>query len=239
MFIQLMGLRNPAEVDLWPSQRKAAKRAVDVADDLIVALPTSAGKTRIAELCILRTFSTGKRVVYVTPLRALSGQLERTLGRIFRPLGYSVSSLYGASGVAVADVGTLASTDLVAATPEKLDFAIRQDPSVLDDVGLIVLDEGHMIGLGTREIRYEVLVQRLLRRSDAEDRRLVCLSAVFSPGESFDDFTQWLRNDAEGEPIHSAWKPTRHRPGTVLWQSTGGRLELEADDERPWVPSFV
>jgi hypothetical protein len=30
------------------------------------------------------------------------------------------------------------------ATPEKLDFAIRQRPEVLDDVGLVVLDEGHI-----------------------------------------------------------------------------------------------
>ena len=54
------------------------------------------------------------------------------------------------------------------ATPEKLDFALRQDGNVLNDVGLIVFDEGHMIGtFGSREIRYEVLIQRLLRRGAA------------------------------------------------------------------------
>ena len=52
---------------------------------------------------------------------------------------------------------------------EKLDFALRNDPSLIDDVGLIVLDEGHMIGPSEREIRYETLVQRLLRRSDAAE----------------------------------------------------------------------
>ena len=41
-------------------------------------------------------------------------------------------------------------------TPEKLDFALRNDPSLIDDVGLVVLDEGHMIGLNEREINYEV-----------------------------------------------------------------------------------
>lgn len=62
-------------------------------------MPTSAGKTRIEELCILRALAAGRRVVYVTPLRALSAQVEWTLGKTFRALGYSVSSLYGASGV--------------------------------------------------------------------------------------------------------------------------------------------
>ena len=42
------------------------------------------------------------------------------------------------------------------------------DPSLLDDVGLVVLDEGHMIGLGEREVRYEVQIQKLLKREDAE-----------------------------------------------------------------------
>jgi replicative superfamily II helicase len=30
----------------------------------------------------------------------------------------------------------------VVATPEKLDFELRNDPSLLDDVGLSVFDEG-------------------------------------------------------------------------------------------------
>ena len=66
--------------------------------------------------------------------------------------------------------------NIVVATPEKLDFALRQDPLVLNDVGLIVFDEGHMIGLGSREIRYEALIQRLLRRADAGERRILALA---------------------------------------------------------------
>ncbi len=238
-FIQLLGARHPSEVDLWPSQRDAARRVMDTSDDLVVALPTSAGKTRIAELCILRALADGSRVVYVTPLRALSAQIERTLARTFRPLGYTVTSVYGASGVAVADLDTMKSASIVVATPEKLDFSVRLDPSVIDDVGLIVLDEGHMIGLGEREIRYEMLVQRLLRRADTASRRLVCLSAVFTEGDAFDDFTRWLRSDTPGLPVRSTWRPTRQRPGVLVWKSPSARLELQVDAERPFVPRFV
>lgn len=238
-YISALSARTPAEVDLWPSQTIAAKRAIDPNDDLVVALPTSAGKTRIAELCILRTLADCKRAIYVTPLRALSAQVERTLAKTFRPLGFSVSALYGASGVAISDIGTLESSNIVVATPEKLDFAIRQKASVLDDVGLIVLDEGHMIGLGAREIRYEVLIQRLLRRPDAEARRLVCLSAIFSSDDSFGDFTQWLRADSPGDPVRSEWRPTRQRYGTIHWRPAGGWLQLAVDEEKPYVPRFV
>ena len=238
-FIATLSARNLAEVDLWPSQLTAAKRAIDPNDDLIVALPTSAGKTRIAEICILRALALGRRVVYVTPLRALSAQIEYKLGKVFSPLGFSVSSLYGASGVTLADVDTLRSADIVVATPEKLDFAVRQDHSVIDDVALIVLDEGHMIGLGKREIQYEVLVQRLLERPDKGSRRLVCLSAVFTAGDAFEDFTRWLRSDETGVAIQSKWRPTRQRVGTVVWQGEAGRLQLSVDGEKPFVKRFV
>ena len=238
-FIKMLIERETAEIDLWPSQVRAAARVVNTTDDLVVALPTSAGKTRIAELCILRALADSRRVIYVTPLRALSAQIEHGLARTFRPLGISVTSVYGASGVATSDLETLKSAHIVVATPEKLDFAIRQEPTVIDDVGLIVLDEGHMIGFGEREIRYEMLVQRLLRRADASDRRLVCLSAVFAEGEAFDDFTAWLRSDDEGTAVRSTWRPTRQRPGHLLWKNGYGRLEIEVDAERPFVPRFV
>ncbi len=237
-FISMLAQRRSHEIELGPSQVEAAKRAVDPNDDLVVALPTSAGKTRIAELCILRCLASGRRVVYVTPLRALSAQVERGLARTFIPLGFSVTALYGASGVAVADIGTLESSSIVVATPEKLDFAIRQQPTVLNDVGLIVLDEGHMIGLGEREIRYEALVQRLLRRHDAGERRLVCLSAIFSAGEAFDDFTMWLRSDTPGDAIRSDWRPTRQRAARVLWQDPNAFLRIDVDGETPYVPAF-
>ncbi|MHB1423671.1 MAG: DEAD/DEAH box helicase [Gemmataceae bacterium] len=238
-FIQMLAAREVAEIDLWPSQVQAARRVIDVTDDLVVALPTSAGKTRIAELCILRTLADERRVIYVTPLRALSAQIEHGLARTFRPLGITVTSVYGASGVAHSDLTTLKSAKIVVATPEKLDFAIRQEPSVIDDVGLIVLDEGHMIGLSEREIRYEMLVQRLLRRADASIRRLVCLSAVFSEGDAFEDFAAWLRSDAPGTAVRSTWRPTRQRPGNLRWMGSVGRLEFDVESETPFVPRFV
>ena len=240
-FIELLGTRRPPQMELWPSQLTAARRSTDPTDDLVVALPTSAGKTRIAELCLLRTLADGRRAVYVTPLRALAAQVERVLGRTFLPLDASVTSLYGASGATSSDVDTLATASIVVATPEKLDFALRQDPDVLNDVGLIVFDEGHMIGLGSREIRYEVLIQRLLRRSDAGHRRFVCLSAMFNPDDPyFADFGNWLRSDAPGEFVHVQWRPTRQRFATLDWSERAGTARLEfRDGERPFVPRFI
>jgi hypothetical protein len=239
-FIAQMGVRRPPQMELWPSQLDAARRAINLTDDLVIALPTSAGKTRIAELCILSTLASVKRVVYVTPLRALSAQVERVLARTFIPLGFSVTSLYGAAGATIADAETLASANIVVATPEKLDFAMRQDPAVLDDVGLIVFDEGHMIGLGSRELRYEALVQKLLRRSDAQQRRIVCLSAMFNAADPyFDDFTRWLRSDEPGAPVQVSWRPTRQRLATLDWAASSESARLNFREEEAFVPNFV
>jgi superfamily II DNA/RNA helicase len=239
LFIALMQRRAKAEVDLWPSQIEAAARAVDQTDDLVVSLPTSAGKTRIAELCILRCLAGGRRVVFVTPLRALSAQTETTLQRTFGPLGKSISALYGSIGVSGFDEDAIRERDIVVATPEKLDFALRNDPSLLDDVGLLVFDEGHMIGLNEREVRYEVQIQRLLRRADAHQRRIVCLSAILPDGEQLDDFAGWLRRDHPGGLIKLDWRPTRLRFGEVVWGSPSARLNLRVGDERPWVQRFL
>lgn len=241
LFIALLQRRPRAEIDLWPSQIEAAARAVDQTDDLVVSLPTSAGKTRIAELCILRCLAASKRVVVVTPLRALSAQTEITLRRTFGPLGKTISALYGSIGVSGFDEDAIRESDIVVATPEKLDFALRNDPSLLDDVGLLVFDEGHMIGLNEREVRYEVQIQRLLRRSDAAERRVVCLSAILPDGDQLDDFAAWLRRDHPGGLIKQDWRPTRLRFGEVVWSldTATARLNLRVGNERPWVPQFL
>ena len=239
LFISSLYARKTAEVELWPSQREAARRSTDVTDDLVVALPTSAGKTRVAEIAALMTLSLARRVLIVTPLRALSAQTERSFRKTFAPLGFSVSSLYGASGLSAGDEDALRTREIIIATPEKLDFALRSDPSLIDDVGLIVLDEGHMIGPSEREIRYETLVQRLLRRSDAESRRIVCLSAILPSGEELDDLTAWIRSDEPGAPVLSDWRPTRQRFGTLTWRGQDALLRLDLNRNGPFIDKFV
>lgn len=239
LFIASLYARNISEVELWPSQLDAARRATDLSDDLVVALPTSAGKTRIAEICTLMSLSVGKRVLLVTPLRALSAQTERTFRKTFGPLGFSVTSLYGTNGMIPGDEDVLRKKDIVITTPEKLDFALRNDEGLIDDVGLVVLDEGHLIGPSERELRYEILVQRLLRREDGEERRIVCLSAILPDGEQLEDLTAWIRSDAVGEPIKFDWRPTRQRFGTLTWTGHAARLSFDLEEDGPYIQQFI
>ncbi|AOT03244.1 hypothetical protein ASPU41_07705 [Arthrobacter sp. U41] len=237
-FIENLLARERSEIDLWPSQLHVVDRIFADARDLVVALPTSAGKTRIAELSILACLAQRRRTVYVTPLRALSAQTEQVLTRTFSPLGVRVSSLYGSAGISDVDDDALRSSEIVVATPEKLDFALRSDPSVLDDVGLVVLDEGHMIGASEREVRYEAQIQRLLRRPDASTRRIVCLSAVFPSGTDLEDFVAWITDDDPKGLHHETWRPTLQRFGLVEWQGDHARLAITLGSDQPFIPRY-
>lgn len=239
IFIASLYRRSRSEIELWPSQLKAARRVIDDGMNLVLSLPTSAGKTRIAELCILASLARGRRVVFVTPLRALSAQTEVGLRRTFAPLGKAVSSLYGSIGASRADIDALRATDIVVATPEKLDFALRSDPTLLDDVGLIVLDEGHMIGMNEREVRYEAQIQRLLRRPDAAQRRIVCLSAILPDGDQLEDFSAWLTRDRSDGLIKDDWRPTRLRFGEVDWRGQHAQLNVNVGGEKTFIQRFV
>lgn len=238
-FIALLHKRRKSEIDLWPSQIEGVRRAVDQSDNLVVSLPTSAGKTRIAEICILRCLADGKRVMFITPLRALSAQTEVGLRKTFLPLGKTVSTLYGSIGTSDFEKDAISTNDIVVGTPEKIDFALRNDPSLIDDVGLVVLDEGHMIGLNERELRYEVQIQRLLKRPDADQRRIVCLSAILPEGDQLEDFVGWIRQDKEGDAIKNDWRPTDLRFGEVIWNQNTAQLNFRIGDERPFVKRFI
>ena len=239
VFIALLMRRSRAEIELWPSQLDAARKVTGSSENMVVSLPTSAGKTRVAELCILKCVAEGKRVVFVAPLRALSAQTEAGLRRTFRSLGKTVSTLYGNIGAGDVDKDILRKRNIIVATPEKLDFALRNDPGLLDDVGLVVFDEGHMIGPGEREVRYEVQIQRLLKRDDADKRRIVCLSAVLPEGDELNDFVGWFTDDEPAGLVKESWRPTNIRYGEVIWYGDHGRLEITVGEQQPFVSRFI
>jgi len=250
LFGRVLGSRPIAEFEIWPSQFEAAVRVFAGNQSFAAALPTSAGKTRIAEFAIFRALLLGKRAIYITPLRALSAQVERGLRRLFGPLGYSVSALYGAQGITAVDETTFDDNDIVVATPEKAGFALRNAPELFDRVGLVVLDEAHLVGSESRGVAYEALVVALKRRADSQERRLLALSALLPEVEpTTTAFSTWLSDGAFPLPLSSpvvqgqSWRPTRQCFGKIL---RGGaseparfRYEIVVGGETSWVDDFV
>lgn len=239
LYIHRLRMDKRSAIELWPSQIEAAKQSIHLQDNLIIALPTGAGKTRVAELCMLRTLVSKKRIVYVSPLRALSAQMERDLRSIFQPLDFSVSALYGDSGIALSDAKTMRESAIIVATPEKLDFLLRTCPEIIDDVGLIVLDEGHMIDSDERGVRFEILIQQLLLREDSNCRRIVCLSAMFPRPDEMRDMIEWISKGEAEKSIYSKWRPTRQRFGEILWKNGYARLEVNVESVQPYIQQYI
>jgi ATP-dependent RNA helicase DOB1 len=56
-------------------------------ESVLVAAHTSAGKTAVAEYAIAKALKNGQRVVYTSPLKALSNQKYRELSEQFGDVG--------------------------------------------------------------------------------------------------------------------------------------------------------
>ena len=71
-----------------------------------------------------------------------------TLSSIVANLGIKVTSLYGGLGLYGFQKNQFEDSNILIGTPEKLEFVLKNDPELLQEIGLVILDEGHMLGLG-------------------------------------------------------------------------------------------
>lgn len=231
--------------ELWESQIRALRAGLlsDSNRGLAVRMPTSAGKTRIAELAILDTLSRVPKpqAVYIAPFNALADEVEAAMSGIFADLGFRVSSVLG-NYYDINDLeGSLVdSSDLLIITPEKLTLLLRTRPRHFQNVGLVVLDEGQIIDSNDRGIGYEILLTRLRQRLP-NDARFLFLSAVISD-ESAADFAEWLCGDS-GAVASSEWRPAQRFDG--IFNAATNRIEypFELADtggfQAPFVPRVV
>ena len=231
--------------ELWESQITALRAGLlsDSNRGLAIRMPTSAGKTRIAELAILDTLSRVPKLqaVYIAPFNALADEVETAMSGIFADLGFRVSSVLG-NYYDIDDLeGSLVdSSDLLIITPEKLTLLLRTRPLHFENVGLVVLDEGHIIDSNDRGIGYEILLTRL-RQHLPDGARFLFLSAVISD-ENAADFAEWLCGDP-GAVASSEWRPAQRLDG--IFNATTNQIVYPFDRAdtggfpAPFVPRVV
>jgi superfamily II DNA/RNA helicase len=215
--------------ELWPSQRAAVDGGL-LRDDhsLAIRMPTSAGKTRVAELAIVHTLVTrpGARCVYIAPYKALATEIEDAFANLFTDLGYGASTIPGGYDQDEMSAELAALDDVMVLTPEKLDLLFRLRAEMLDEVALIVIDEGHIVGDRQRGPKFELLVSRLRRR--VPNARFLMMSAVV-PDETLEDFALWLGGNRD-RSVTTDWRPSLLRYGRLDWDGTRGTLRLADDD---------
>lgn len=205
---------------------------------IVVDMPTSGGKTLLAQFRILQTLNqfrdTGGWVAYVAPTRALCSQITRRLRRDFGPIGIRVEQLTSAVEVDVFEHDLLAAEtdafDVLVATPEKLSLAIRNE-RIERTLALLVVDEAHNLEAEGRGLRIEFFLATV-KRDCPEAHFLLLMPFV----ESTDDIARWLAEEPDAATAislaTSAWKPNERIVGlyrTVADESVraGWHLEFE------------
>ena len=162
----------------------AACEMVDDGKSVLVAAPTGAGKTIIAEFAIYRAMqSAADKVFYTAPMKALSNQKFQEL-----------QAEYGEEnvGLLTGDTNINSHARIVVMTTEVLRNMLYADSDLLRDLAVVVMDEVHFLADRFRGAVWEEVIIHL-----PQHVRMVSLSATVSNAEEFGDWLQAVRGDTE------------------------------------------
>lgn len=187
---------------LYPPQEEAIKHGLLEGRNLLVATPTASGKTLIAMMAAAKSvLEKNSKVVYLTPLRALASekyQEFKAFENITKKDGSNVKVMISTSDYDSASE-QLKQGDIIILTNEKMDSVMRHGAEWIDNVGLFVADEIHLLGDKERGPTLEMMLTKIMTlHSDAQ---LLALSATVTNTE---DIAKWLKC----ELIDINWRPT-------------------------------
>jgi len=169
------------DFDLDPFQIEACQR-VEEGQSVLVAAPTGAGKTIVAEFAIHLAMSDPageSKVFFTTPMKALSNQKYNEL--VDRWGSDDVGLLTG-------DTNINGNARLVVMTTEVLRNMLYADSAALSDLTFVIMDEVHYLADRFRGAVWEEVIIHL-----PEAVRLICLSATVSNAEEFADWLEAVR----------------------------------------------
>ena len=176
------------------------------ARSLVVSAPTGSGKTLIAEIAIIETVLIQKRkAVYLTPLRALATEKYADFKAYQEKYDLKVAVRTGDYESTEED---LSYYQIIVSTYEKFDSMSRKGPEWLKNVGVVVVDEAHMLTDTERGPALECMLTRVRQRYP--ETRLLLLSAVMP---NVRDFARWL----EADSIESKWRAVPLKEGVFSW----------------------
>ena len=184
---------------LYPPQAECVKSGLLEGTSLLVSAPTAAGKTLIAMLAMMSYLSKNKgKVVYLSPLRALAAEkfaefkkLEKTI--LGRRIKVSIST-----GDFENLEKNLEKSDVLVLTNEKMDSIMRHGAEWVDDIGLVIADEVHLIGDESRGPTLEMILTQLKLFKDRP--QIVALSATITNSDALAD---WL----DCKLVKNNWRP--------------------------------
>jgi helicase len=186
---------------LYPPQELALSKGAMNGNNILVTTPTSSGKTLIGLMGMINILNKGKKVVYLTPLKALATEKFNEFKIIKnlscfknRKINIAISTGdYDSYGTELID------KDIIILTNEKMDSILRHDVKWIFDVGLFIIDEIHLLTERERGPALEIILTKI--KLMPQKPQIIAISATVS---NSDEVADWLRC----EQIQSNWRPT-------------------------------
>jgi helicase len=217
-------LKNEGFSELYPPQQDSIDSGLLDGKNIIVSAPTASGKTLIATMAMLNYLSKNKgKIVYLSPLRALAAEKFSEFKKFESiDFGRKIKVQISTGDYELLDKG-LEKSDVLILTNEKMDSIIRHGPEWIEDVGLVIADEIHLIGDQDRGQTLEVVLTKLKLLENKP--QILALSATIT---NVDELAEWL----ECEIVENDWRPVPlyegvYDGGSVI-MNDGREFEVEA-----------
>ncbi len=192
-------LKSEGLTKLYPPQNDAIKAGLLKGKSVLVSAPTASGKTLIATLAIISYLSKNKgKVIYLSPLRALAAEKFLEFKKLEKiSIGNKIKV-----GISTGDYENiekkLEKNNVLILTNEKMDSIIRHGAEWIDEIGLVISDEIHLIGDDSRGPTLEMILTQL---KELEHKpQILGLSATIS---NSDEIANWL----ECKLVDNEWRP--------------------------------
>lgn len=196
---------------LDPFQRLAVG-CIERNESVLVSAHTSAGKTVVAEYAIATALRDKQRVIYTSPIKALSNQKYRELQETF-----------GDVGLMTGDVTINSEASCLVMTTEILRSMLYRGSEVMREVSWVIFDEIHYMRDKERGVVWE---ETLILLPDAVHH--VFLSATIPNAKQF---ARWICHNHR-QPCHVVY--TNYRPTPLqhyLFPSGGDGIYLVVDEK--------
>ena len=185
---------------------------IERGESVLVAAHTSAGKTAVAEYAIAKSLRDGQRVIYTSPIKALSNQKYRDLQEEF-----------GDVGLMTGDMTINPNATCLIMTTEILRSMLYRGSEVMREVAWVVYDEVHYMRDKERGVVWEESIILLPHKV-----RFVFLSATIPNAPEFVGWVAKLHH----QPCHVVY--TDYRPVPLqhfVFPAAAEGLFLVVDDK--------
>jgi helicase len=184
---------------LYPPQADSIESGLLDGKSILVSAPTASGKTLIAMLAMISYLSKNDgKVIYLSPLRALAAEKFSEFKKLEKvALGNKVKVSISTGDYENIEKN-LEKSNVLILTNEKMDSIIRHGAEWVEEIGLVITDEVHLIGDENRGPTLEMILTQLKLLETKP--QIVGLSATIT---NSDEIADWL----DCKLVKNDWRP--------------------------------